>query len=92
MAEVFPDLYRTILDGIAQLERSGHRAEAYRIRLAAAAAYSSAWSEAGHRRLLLVAARLERDLAAPDAMTAGHDRRRPTGGPLAVLLRQASSR
>jgi hypothetical protein len=94
-AEAFPDLYRTILDGIAELERKGHRAEAHQIRLAATAAYSGAWSEMGHRRLSQIAERLRRDLAAPDSISNGSTdtpRRAAPSGPLAMLLRIATFR
>jgi len=95
MAEAFPDVYRTILDGIALLELAGHREEAHRIRAAATAAYSGAWSETGHRRLTLIAARLERLLATPDAVDpAARPSRRGVGseGWLATLLRLSAPR
>ena len=96
MAEAFPDLYRTILDGIADLERAGQRTEAYRIRIAAASAYSGAWSDAGHRRLALIAERLEQSLAAADGSGPGSRHGAPDGapdeGPLAALLRLAAPR
>ena len=50
-AESLPALYRAILDMVAELERRGRRADAVRIRSQAAAAYSTAWDEAGRRRL-----------------------------------------
>jgi hypothetical protein len=65
-AEEFPGLYRTILDGIAELERLGRRTEADRIRKAATAVYSGPWGAAGHRQLELQRQRIERVLAAPD--------------------------
>ena len=63
VAEEFPGLYRAILDGIAELERLGRRAEADRIRKAATAAYSGPWGAGGHRKLELQRLRLERALA-----------------------------
>jgi hypothetical protein len=75
-AEEFPGLYRTILDGIAELERVGQRDEAARIRKAATAAYSGAWGAAGYRRLELQRQRMERALAGPDH-SAGPDADHP---------------
>lgn len=69
-AEAFPEIYRVILDGVAELERVGQRTEAQRVRKAATTTYSGAWGEAGYRRLQLLVARIERSLG--DA-----DRRRP---------------
>ena len=65
-AEEFPGLYRSILDGIAELERLGRRSEADRIRRSATAAYSGPWGAAGYRRLELQRQRIERALATPD--------------------------
>jgi hypothetical protein len=50
-AESLPALYRAILDAVAELERRGRRTDAVRIRADAAAAYSTAWDDAGRRRL-----------------------------------------
>ncbi len=63
-AEAFPALYRAILDGVADLERCGLRAEAHAVRRDATAAYSGAWGEAGRRRLTALVARIEVVLAA----------------------------
>ena len=65
-AEEFPALYRTILDGVAELEQAGLRDEAHRVRRAATAAYSGAWGDSGHRRLQLLILRIDRGLASPD--------------------------
>ena len=62
LAEDLPELYRTILDRIAQLELIGSRREAGRIRVAATRAYSAAWDESARRRLLGLLARAERGL------------------------------
>ena len=84
-AEEFPGLYRTILDGVAELERVGRRSEAERIRKAATAAYSGPWGAAGHRRLELQRQRIERALATPDrqsgdqALTSRSADRTPVG-------------
>lgn len=56
-ADDLPVLYRTILDGVAVLERGGARAEAASIRVAATQAYSTAWDGAGVRRLERLAER-----------------------------------
>lgn len=50
-AEELPALYRAILDRVADLEASGERAEAGRIRREATAAYSRAWDDRARRRL-----------------------------------------
>lgn len=50
-AEDLPAVYRVILDGVAVLERSGRRAEAARIRVAATRAYSTAWDRSSLKRL-----------------------------------------
>jgi hypothetical protein len=50
-AEDLPVVYRTILDGVAVLERAGRRGEAARIRVAATRAYSTAWDGSSMRRL-----------------------------------------
>ena len=50
-AEELPALYRAILDRVAELEASGQRAEAGRIRRKATAAYSRAWDDRARRRL-----------------------------------------
>jgi hypothetical protein len=67
-AEVLPDLYRAILDAVAQLEAAGDRARAGRLRRDATAAYSRAWDERARRRLEV----LLRDAARPEV----DDRRR----------------
>ena len=89
-AEEFPGLYRSILDGIAELERQGRRREAERIRKAATAAYSGPWGPAGHRRLELQRLRIERALAAPDRQ-AGDEAATPRGRdrtPVGSLVRR----
>jgi hypothetical protein len=92
-AEGFPGLYRTILDGIAELERLGWRTEADRIRKASTAAYSGAWGAAGYRRLEMQRLRIERVLAGPDRSPADRPRGRwkqPTSvGSLVRRLRPA---
>ncbi|MEO6207646.1 MAG: hypothetical protein ABIP77_06805 [Candidatus Limnocylindrales bacterium] len=51
-AEELPALYRAILDRVAQLEASGARDEAARVRRHATTAYSRAWDERARRELL----------------------------------------
>lgn len=51
-AEELPALYRAILDRVAELEASGDRAEASRVRRSATHAYSRAWDERARRQLI----------------------------------------
>jgi hypothetical protein len=74
-AEDLPELYRAILDRVADLERVGDRRVAGRIRAAATRAYSDAWDEAARRLLLGLLARADRALAA-DARPRGWSFRR----------------
>jgi hypothetical protein len=62
-AEDLPALYRAILDGVAQLERIGHRREATLLRAEATAIYSASWNESGLRRLDYIRRRIERVIA-----------------------------
>jgi hypothetical protein len=64
IAEDLPEIYRAILDRVADLEQIGARRDAGRIRLAATRAYSDAWDEAARRHLLALLARAQRGLAA----------------------------
>jgi len=63
-AEQLPMLYRSILDGVARLERAGDRRAAGQIRTDATRAYSKAWDEPNRRRLEQLLQRLDRVLAA----------------------------
>ncbi|MDQ3127098.1 MAG: hypothetical protein M3Q66_01390 [Chloroflexota bacterium] len=65
VAEDLPELYRTILDRIADLERVGSRAEAGRIRVSATRAYSSAWDASAQRILVGLLVRADRRLVTP---------------------------
>lgn len=44
-AEELPELYRALLDRIAQIDAAGHRSLGYRIRAEATRIYSRAWDE-----------------------------------------------
>jgi hypothetical protein len=55
-----PQLYRSILDLVAELEQMGARREAARGRAEAIAAYSRGWDDAGRRKLERIAERLQR--------------------------------
>ena len=76
VAEDLPELYRAILDRVADLERSGARREAGRIRSTATQVYSSAWDESARRLLVSLVARAERHLAAPQPVRGWTLRRR----------------
>lgn len=78
VAEDLPELYRTILDRVAELERAGLRRDAGRMRATATQVYSSAWDEPARRMLLALMARAERRLAAPEAPRGWSLRRRPS--------------
>ena len=66
LAEDLPELYRTILERVAELERVGARREGARVREAATRAYSEAWDEAARRNLTALLARADRALATDD--------------------------
>jgi hypothetical protein len=50
-AEELPELYRALLDRVAQLDAAGHRSVAYRMRARATAIYSRAWDDRARRGL-----------------------------------------
>ena len=50
-AEELPELYRALLDRIAQIDAAGHRSVGYRIRREATRIYSRAWDEKARRSL-----------------------------------------
>jgi hypothetical protein len=62
-ADDLPSIYRSILDGIAVLEGLGARREAASFRAEATKIYSTAWDEAGLRRLRHIKSRIERIVA-----------------------------
>jgi hypothetical protein len=78
LAEDLPELYRTILDRVADLERLGARPAAGRIRAAATQAYSDAWDESARRHLLNLIARADRELSTTDRHRGWSLRRRST--------------
>jgi plasmid stabilization system protein ParE len=51
-AEELPELYRAILDRVAELEAAGQRRAAGDVRRRAIATYSTAWDERARRQLL----------------------------------------
>jgi len=81
LAEDLPEIYRAILDHVAELERIGARRDAGRIRLSATRAYSAAWDESARRLLLSLLAKAERGLVQADRPRGWSLRRRsvPTG-------------
>ncbi|HEY7590772.1 MAG TPA: hypothetical protein VH723_07250 [Candidatus Limnocylindrales bacterium] len=68
-----PALYRSILDGIADLERQGQHRAAGRLRAEATAAYSASWDERAARRLHSVHRRIGR-------LASGEERARAQAG------------
>lgn len=62
LAEDLPEIYRAILDRVADLERIGARRDAGRIRADATRAYSDAWDESARRQLLGLLSRAQRGL------------------------------
>ncbi len=90
-AEVLPDLYRAILDAVAQLEANGQRRRAAEVRRAATAAYSRAWDARAQRRL----ESLLRDAARPapaQPPRRGLSRRLPGGRRVGTSLAPAAPR
>jgi len=59
VAEVFPRLYRRILDAVGALDTLGARRQAARLRESAIRTYSGRWDERGVRRLEETLARAE---------------------------------
>ena len=66
IAHDLPELYRAVLERVAQLERGGARREAAIIRSDAIAAYSVRWDEAAKRRMTALVARADRVLGGVD--------------------------
>lgn len=82
-AEEFPALYRSILDGVLELERAGLRREAALVRAEATGIYSGSWDDRGRRRLLGLLRRIDRVLD-------GRDRPRDARTGRLVLRRSAA--
>jgi hypothetical protein len=76
-AEDLPELYRAILDRVAELERQGSRLEAGRIRVSATRTYSNAWDASAQRVLLGLLSRADRRLVVPAGQRGWFLRRRP---------------
>jgi hypothetical protein len=74
-AEDLPTLYRSVLDGIAELERLGERREAAKVRSDAIRVYSRSWDAKGRDRLEAILRRAERTVAA-NRQTVGREVRR----------------
>ena len=74
-AEDLPELYRRILDAVAELETAGHRPDAVRVRRAAIEAYSGAWDAQAKSTLEGLLARARRvvdgDAGGPRRAAAG---------------------
>lgn len=77
LAEDLPEIYRAILDRVADLERIGARGDAGRIRAQATRTYSDAWDEKARRRLLRLLASAQRGLAPTERPRGWSLRRRP---------------
>jgi hypothetical protein len=79
-AEDLPELYRTILDRVADLEAAGARLDAGRIRASATAAYSNAWDASAQRVLTGLLSRAERTLSNSGRQRGWSLRRRAVAG------------
>jgi hypothetical protein len=66
IAHDLPELYRAVLERVAQLERSGARREAAIIRSDAIAAYSVRWDDVAKKRMTALVARADRVLGGVD--------------------------
>ena len=74
-AEVLPELYRAVLDRVAEIAAGGQRSLANDVRAEAIRIYSRAWDERARRQL---EALLRRHSAGLEAQPAGRgSRRRP---------------
>lgn len=83
-AEEFPALYRSILDGVQELERAALRREAALVRAEATAVYSGSWDDRGRNRLLALRRRIDRVID-------GRDRPRQARTGWLVLRRSVST-
>jgi len=66
VAESLPELYRAVLDRVADLETAAHRTEASLVRHDAITAYSRRWNSQTARRLSELAERADRVLSGRD--------------------------
>jgi hypothetical protein len=89
-SEDLPALYRAILDGIAQLERAGARREAGLLRTEATLIYSTAWDDAGLRRLGQMRRRIERIIAGEERPRTASSRTRALAARARVPYRPRS--
>jgi hypothetical protein len=64
-AESLPELYRRVLDRVADLEQQGHRVEGGNMRAEAIRIYSAAWTDGAARRLRKMSQRADRILKGP---------------------------
>ena len=64
IAEDLPELYRAILERVAELERIGARREGGRVREDATRIYSEAWDETARRELSALLVRADREISA----------------------------
>ena len=75
VSEELPALYRAILDRVAQLEDSGERSTANRVRAEATRIYSRRWDEQARRHLENLLRRHAGDAIRQDATTRGAHQR-----------------
>ena len=78
VSEELPALYRAILDRVAQLESSGERSTANRVRAEATRIYSLRWDDRARRHLEDLLRRNAGDAIPQDATTRGAHRRTST--------------
>ena len=73
-AELLPALYRALLDRVAQIEASGRRPAAYRLRSEATRIYSRAWDDRARRALEQLLVRAGEPRTSPSARRRGSQR------------------
>ncbi len=74
-SEELPALYRAILDRVAELEASGQRAAANRVRAQATRIYSRSWDQRAKRRMEDLLAKQDVDLHGQWSLSRGLRRR-----------------
>ena len=87
VAETLPELYRSILDAVADLEAGGHRREALRVRARAATVYGRAWDAKATSTLEHLRQRAVRVV---EHGARADEVRPPTRGTLRMLLARAT--